>query len=370
MIVAYDLRYAADHFTGIGTHAYALLAALLELPGDERYAVLWHPRLRNRRYDVRALASHPRVEWHERAIDPIQPWGVLQAGAWVRSVHADVYLSPFYLRPVGAGCPTVLTIHDVWPLRLPVGLSWLKGRLYRASLAHARGARFIVTSSRFSQDEIATLLRLPIDRVRAIRLGVPPPVAEAEPRRPGRLEPGPFALVVGDNRPRKNLGMLACAWASFGGDPPLRLVSAGPIDARFPSLTQFADQARATGVTSLGWVEESELAWLYRNAEMVLFPSQYEGFGFPLVEAFVRGIPILAADIPVLREIGEGAARFIAPDRPEAWAHEAARLASDAKERASLAEAGRSRAAELPYRATAQETLALLREAMGLARRA
>ncbi len=365
MIVAYDLRYAADHFTGIGTHAYALLEALLELPGDERYAVLWHPGLRNHRYDVRALASHPRVVWHERAIDPIQPWGILQSGAWVRSVRADVYLSPFYLRPVSPGCPSLLTIHDVWPLRLPVGLSWLKGRLYRASLAYARGARFIVTSSRFSQGEIATLLRLPSDRVRAIRLGVPPPVAEAEPRRPERLAEGPFALVVGDNRPRKNLAVLARAWATFGARPPLGLVSAGPVDARFPSLERFANDAHATGVTSLGWVEESELAWLYRNATVVLFPSLYEGFGFPLVEAFVRGVPALAADIPVLREIGEGAARFVEPERSDAWAGEVARLAASPAERAGLAEAGRVRARELPYRETAQATLTLLREAAG-----
>ena len=365
MIVAYDLRYAADHFTGIGTHAYALLEALLELPGDERYAVLWHPRLRNRRYDVRALASHPRVHWHERAIDPIQPWGVLQVGAWVRSVRADVYLSPFYLRPVGSGCPSLLTIHDVWPLRLPEGLSWLKGQLYRASLMHARGARFIVTSSQFSQREIASLLRLPADRVRAIRLGVPPPTAEAEPRRPARLPEGPFALVVGDNRPRKNLEVLARAWAGFGASPPLGLVAAGPVDDRFPSLAQLARSSGAHGVTELGWVEEPELAWLYRNATAVLFPSRYEGFGFPLVEAFVRGTPAVAADIPVLHEIGDGVARFVDPDRPDAWMQEVGRLASDPQERSRLAEIGRNRARELPYRGTAERTLALLREAAG-----
>jgi glycosyltransferase involved in cell wall biosynthesis len=260
----------------------------------------------------------------------------------------------------------VLTIHDVWPLRLPVGLSWLKGRLYRASLAHARGARFIVTSSRFSQREIATLLRLPIDRVRAIRLGVPPPIAEAEPRRPASMPDGTFALVVGDNRPRKNLDMLARAWASFGARPPLGLVSAGPVDGRFSSLAQFATEAGAAGVASLGWVEEPELAWLYRNAALVLFPSQYEGFGFPLVEAFVRGVPTVAADIPVLREIGEGAAQFVDPDRSEAWARETSRLMSDPDERARMAAAGRARAAELQYRTTARETLALLREAAGL----
>ena len=77
MLIAYDLRYAADHFTGIGTHAFALFEALLELPGEERYAVLWDPRLDDRRYGVTRFASHPRVHWTERAASPLTPLGMV-----------------------------------------------------------------------------------------------------------------------------------------------------------------------------------------------------------------------------------------------------------------------------------------------------
>src|SRR5207249_5084155 len=113
MLIAYDLRYAADHFTGIGTHAFALFEALLSLPGDERYAVLWDPRLEHMRFDVTRFAHHPRVLWTERAAGPLHPLGMVATAAWLRRSRADVYLSPFYLRPPMAPCPCLLTIHDV-----------------------------------------------------------------------------------------------------------------------------------------------------------------------------------------------------------------------------------------------------------------
>jgi len=364
MLIGFDLRYAADHFTGIGTHACALFEALLELPGDERYAALWDPRLEGRRYGVARFASHPRVDWTERAASPLTPLGMVATAGWLRETGADVYLSPFYLRPPGAPCPCLLTIHDVWPLRLE-GLGVWRGWAYRAVLAWARASHTIITSSEFSRREIVQLLRMPEERVRAIRLGVPPRQQRVSPRRPARAPAGPFALVVGDNRPRKNLAALARAWALMGEEPALELVSAGPADSRYPAMERLAKEAGARRVTGLGWVEEHELEWLYANATLVLFPTRYEGFGFPLVEAFVRGLPVVASGIPVLREIGDGACVFLDPDDPGAWAAAIRRLAGSARERESFVAAGRARSLELRYEDTARATLELLREAGG-----
>ena len=84
-------------------------------------------------------------------LHPLDPW---RTGAWLRRVRPDVYYSPYFFLPLGAPCPSVLTIHDVWPLRMPEGLSPLRHLIYRMSLARARGARFIFTSSEFSRREI------------------------------------------------------------------------------------------------------------------------------------------------------------------------------------------------------------------------
>jgi glycosyltransferase involved in cell wall biosynthesis len=361
--IAYDLRYADGHFTGIGTHAYALLESLLDLPGDERYLVLWNPNVRRPRYGLDRIASHPRVTWTEKPFHPMHPIGTVQVGAWLRRIRPAVYYSPFYLLPVAAACPCVLTIHDVWPLRMPEGFSWPRLMLFRASLAVARRARFIVTSSEFSRNEITQLVPMPRDQVRSIRLGVPPRPEPLLPSRPKQLSERPYALVVGDNRLRKNLVTLARTWARMSPEPPLDLISAGPNDPRYPTLAELAAREGARHVSSLGWVSEEELEWLYGHAEIMLFPSLYEGFGFPLVEAFERGQPIVASDLPPLREIGEGVARFADPHSPDRWADEVLRLARAPEEVVRLRALGRERALELSYRATAEATLALLREA-------
>ena len=109
---------------------------------------------------------------------------------------------------------------------------------------------------------------------------------------------------------------------------------------------------------------EGELEWLYRHARLVLFPTLYEGFGLPMVEAFAHGIPALASDIPTLREVGEGCARFVDPLDAGAWAAAVCDLSRDAAARESLVAAGRARAAELTYERTAIATLEVLREAV------
>lgn len=363
MIVAYDLRYASDHFAGIGTHAYALLEALLDLPGDERYTVLWNPVWPNTRFDFDRIRANPRVHWVEHDFHPIQPWGAVQVGAWLRRVKPAVYLSPFSLRPFAPGCPDVLTVFDVAPLRVKHSASAFLHVLYLLSLRRALTARRIVTASEFSRREIIALTGVRPERVRTTLLGVASSIRVDAPRRPGRLAAERFALVVGDNRPRKNLDLLVRAWAAMGDAPRLALVGVGPADPRFPSLPDLAAAAGARGVDHLGWLVPAELAWLYARAEIVLLPSLYEGFGLPIVEAFAAGVPVLASDIPVFREVGADAAAFAPPGDSAAWTRELVRITGDVAARERMQRAGYARAAELTYRRTAEATLAVLREA-------
>ncbi len=366
MIVAYDLRYAADHFTGIGTHAYCLLEALLALAGPERYAVLWSRGLTSSRFDAESLRRHPRVEWIERPLAPLGLPALWRVGRLMREIRPAVYFSPFYFLPINPGCPCVLTLHDVRSLRLPGGLKLWPRTLYRLSLARAAHARFIVTASEFSKREIEELSTLGPEQVRVVRLGVPASWARLSPRRPAALPDEAYALLVGINMPHKNLATLASAWSQVEGSPPLRLVAAGPVDPRYPDLGALIGARNAGRVTSLGRVGEDELEWLYRNATLVLFPTLYEGFGLPMVEAFAHGAPVVASDIPPLREAGEGVARFVEPLDSATWAREVCRLAGDPEARHSMADAGRVRAAEFTYEHTARATLEGLREAAGL----
>ena len=305
------------------------------------------------------------MDWYERPWPPLGLASLWRVGGWLRELRPAVYLSPFYFMPIHPGCPCVLTLHDVWPLRLPGGLTFWPRTLYQLALARAVQARFILTSCEFSRREIGELAAVEPDQVRVVRLGIPPTRGRIEPQRPTGAPEGPFALVIGINKPHKNLATLAAAWGKLGPEPPLALVAAGPEDPRHPRLPMLAARHHAEGVHALGRVSEEELEWLYRHATLVLFPTLYEGFGLPMVEAFAHGVPVVASDIPTLREVGEGAARFVDPTHSAAWADAVRELATDTDARQAMAAAGQARATELTYERTALATLEVLREAAG-----
>jgi glycosyltransferase involved in cell wall biosynthesis len=359
LIIAYDLRYACDHFAGIGNHAFALLDSLLSLPGDDRFLVIWNPKWENTRFDISTLRQHPRVEWVECAWHPIRPDGAWRLGAWLRARRPDIYLSPFGLRPFFSGVPEVLTIHDVSALRHAHIPSWWKRILYRASLLDAVRAQALLTVSAFSRREILALLPVDGARVHAVPNGVPR-TSRLTPSsvRPAALLAERFALVVSDNRPRKNLEVLAHAWAD--AELPLALVGVGHSDPRFPSLASLARRAPRGSVETLGWVSPEELAWLYEHATVLLLPSRYEGFGFPLLEAMQAGVPAVVSDIPVFREVGGDAPRFADPEDPAAWRREVLLLCEDRDVRDRVVMAGRHRAESFSYKWAAERTREVL----------
>ena len=368
MNVVYDLRYATDHFPGIGTHAHALLTALLALPGKDRYRVVWGESDRTTRFDLDVLSRHPRVDWTV-VREPSMGWNaVVATGGLLRRLGGDVYLSPFYLRPLGAPMPSVLTLFDVMYLTpvpgIPAGVrlrSWL-------AMRRARGAAAVITSSEFARGQLIEH-GFPTGRIHVVRLALPP-VRPGAAQRPPRAPERPFALVVGINRPHKGLRTLVNAWKSFGAEGPLDLVSAGPIDARYPSLADLAREAGAAGTHTLGAVTPGELEWLYANATLLVFATRHEGFGLPLLEAAGRGVPVVASDIPALREIGDGVARFVPPDDALAWSSAVRDLAGDAPARTRMAADGRALAARHDYAVVAARTRDILESVARTAERA
>ena len=368
MIIAYDLRYAADHFTGIGTHAACLFEALLSLPGDERYVAIWNPDLVQSRFDPEKVRSNPRVRWIECSIPPVHPTTAWRTGGLLRRIVPDVYFSPYYLLPWYAPCPSVLTIHDVRPLRYPEGLSWAQRWMYRWAITAAGRAHTVLTSSESSRREIVALSRIPAARLGVVPPGIPPSSAQSAPRRPAALGDGRFALVVGENRPHKNLRVLAQAWALPEGErPALPLVSAGPIDARHPGLDALAEGAGARDVIALGRVAQDELEWLYEHASVVLFPTLYEGFGFPLVEGLWKGRSVIASRIPVLTELSAVGVRFCDPHDPQEWARAVREVVGDPQLPERIRAARPELTSRFSYERVAAQTLEAFRGCAGRA---
>jgi glycosyltransferase involved in cell wall biosynthesis len=169
---------------------------------------------------------------------------------------------------------------------------------------------------------------------------------------PGALPAGTperFVLHVGTLEPRKNLPLLLAAWrrlrqAPAHGPETPPLVLAGGFGWRADALRRQVARAAAEGwLVHLGYVTPEELAALYGAAEAAVLPSLYEGFGLPLLEALAAGLPVVASDIPVHREVAGEAALYAPPGEPELFARQVAALLADPELRRRLAAAARRR---------------------------
>jgi alpha-1,3-rhamnosyl/mannosyltransferase len=170
-------------------------------------------------------------------------------------------------------------------------------------------------------------------------------------------------LYIGSNKPHKNLMRLVKAWAKIPPPPDISLVIAGVWDRRFPEVKLMAQELGLTGsMIFLGPVEEADLPALYSGALAFVFPSEYEGFGLPVLEAMACGVPVACSNVSSLPEVAGDAALTFAPMDVEAMAATLHRLIKDAELRVNLKERGLHRAAQFSWEKTAQATLHLYRE--------
>lgn len=215
-------------------------------------------------------------------------------------------------------------------------------RSYGAVTAQAASrSRRVLVPSAFTAGELMARLGIPAARISVVTPGiddrfVPPSEADVGRVRAAHRLEGPFLLAVGTLDPRKGLDTAARA-AQMAGLP---LVVAGASAASFTGATV------PSGVRWLGRVPDGDLPGLYGSAAALLYPSRYEGFGLPPLEAMACGALVVAADIPPLRETLSGASVLVAPDEPEKWAEAVRSVTSDASHRAGeMRAASRKRAA-------------------------
>ncbi len=198
------------------------------------------------------------------------------------------------------------------------------------------------------------------DRARAIHLGT----GLVSGTGGGALPPGTpdrYALHVGTIEPRKNVPALLAAWRMLrrrGSSPPPLVLCGGFGWKAEESRREIAEAEREGWLVPLGYVSADELAALYRGAWMVALPSFYEGFGLPAVEAMRAGAPLVASDLPVLREVAGDAALYAPPDRPDLWADRVQELLGDEGLREELRQRGLERSGLFDWGRTAAETAA------------
>jgi glycosyltransferase involved in cell wall biosynthesis len=291
-----------------------------------------------------------------------------QLPARARAQRCDVIFCPTQLGPLRGRTPSVITVLDLSPIAHAGTLHWVSRAYLQAMLrVQLRRSRAVCTISQAVATEIATRFpRLPPARLHVVYPAPDPDLLASSPIPVPGLAP-PFFLIVGTLEPRKNHVTALRAFATYlerKPSAPQTLVLAGSPGWLYqPVLDAIRSLKLEDRVRRLGHVEPGQLAWLYRQARALLFPSLYEGFGIPVVDAFALGCPVIASRIPsVVEVVGDGAATLLDPVDVEQWASAIEAAASTAPD-----EATRHRASKQASAFTWEASAAALVDALALA---
>lgn len=365
MRVAINAWFWDQPNTGSGQYLRNLLPALLDLAPDLQ-ATLVAPRPLAgvpERVSVRVRAprigGHPGKAWFEQRAFP------------AACADADLIHVPYWAPPLGAPAPFVVTVHDVIPLALKAYRGGPLARAYTALVSAAtRGAAVVLTDSDAARADILARLGVPGARVRTVYLAAGPGfTAERDPAREQAVRakydlPETYVLYLGGFDVRKNLEALLVAYSyvqkGVGDDAPLLLAGKEleGASARFPPLRR---HIRALGlddcVRFIGWVDEADKPALLRMARSFVFPSLYEGFGLPPLEAMACGTPVIAMDASAMPEVVGGAGFLIAPEDSRALAGAILATITQDDLHEKLRAEGLAQAAGFSWTRTARQTL-------------
>jgi glycosyltransferase involved in cell wall biosynthesis len=394
MRIAIDARYVYDHFPGIGRYVYNLLLALAALDQPHTLVVLHNPALPNTRHDLAALARFPSVELVATEARPFSAAEQIAIPWLLRRLRADLYHAPYYVRPyAGLACPSVVTLYDAIPRLFPAEAAPRARLLFDLLTRLAiRASRRVIAISTSARDDLAAAYGVPTTRIAVTPLAAgsrfTPQLPEVVAAARARYElPERYVLALASNKPHKNLPRLVEAFAMLletrrqrdketrRGVPDSQspclpvslspsLVIAGHWDPRYPEARELAERlGLGAMVRFLPGVAETDLPALLSGAALFAFPSLYEGFGLPPLEALACGAPVLCGDRSSLPEVVGDAALRVDTRSVVALADGMARLLGDAALRARLCAAGPTRAAQFSWRRTAELTLAVYERA-------
>ncbi|HVA42685.1 MAG TPA: glycosyltransferase family 1 protein [Acidimicrobiales bacterium] len=390
LAVALDATPLLGFRTGVGVFCQWALDSLRRR--DElavsAFAISWRRR--------RGISDH--VPPGVRVIDtpmPARPlhraWsmGGVPPIEWFTGRQAVVHGTNFVVPPTRRAA-RVMTVHDLTSVRFPELCDDYTRRFPRLVRRALDEGAWVHTPSEFVAAEVVDLLGAPPERVRAVHHGVPPlevpgalaagtPAAESDAPEPGASDsgaakagarrgagvPGPYVLAIGTIEPRKDLPTLVRAFDLVAAEEPeLRLVVAGADGWGVPAYEEAVGaSAHAGRILRLGYVDSRLRSDLLRHASLYAYPSLYEGFGLPPLEAMLAGVPVLTTDAGALPEVVGDAAAMVPVGDVGAMAAAMRRLLTDDSARAALVAAGRARAASYRWEDSAAGLSALYADA-------
>lgn len=331
------------------------------------------PNLRLTAFVNRELHAAGNGPWTELAEPVVVPVRARRRVDWVRGEQqllprlaadagVDVLHSLGSTAPVRGSTKRVVTIHDVIYKIYPEAHFGLRSMGMRMLVPRAaRHSDRIIAPSQQTSDDLVRLLNVEAAKIDVVPLGVAapsPPSDLATVRERYELRDGPVVLTTSAKRPHKNLRRLLDAWALIPKERRGVLVLPGyPTPHEQELRRQAADLGIAASTRFPGWVPADDLEALYRLAQCFVFPSLYEGFGLPVLEAMARGVPVACSGRASLAEVAGGAARLFDPESPQAIADAVDEILSSASLAERLRQAGHEQAQRFTWSATARGTL-------------
>lgn len=369
MRIAIDVRKINDF--GIGTYLRNLIRHLPTLDSDNEYYLLCYQRDEDL---LQALSSSFRLSFvnaqnyslSEHAAIPLK----------LRRIRADLYHAPHYVLPYFTPCRSVVTVHDVIHLLFPQYLpSRFAIHYARHMIGHAlEKAELVMTVSKASKRDLLGFFDVEEDKIRVIPNGIDPSMTlELDPVELDRVKrrfqlQGRIALFVGNIKPHKNVERLIGAFAKLREDSEfsdVTLIVVGDEISKYPSLRRAVERHHVrANVRFFGFVPERTLVGLYRAANVFVFPSLYEGFGLPPLEAMANGTPVVTSRISSLPEVVGDAALTVDPYNIDEIADAMKTVLVDEAVRQRLIHTGRLRAERFSWKEAVSQIHATYMEAL------
>ncbi len=350
-----------ERMTGVQQYSFQLIQAMKPqaLADGERVVLYTFRPLKG------AFAQLPQG-WEERVLawPPRRGWMSVRVGWEMFRRKPSVLFVPAQGLPFVCPNRTLTTVHDLAFIRRPdLYHPGVRRTLGRATKAAVRKATKILVPSEATKKDLVELYRVAQVRITVVPLAPSLRAAESSVLGSNRT---PAFVTIGRLEKKKNIVTLIRAFELFksrrGVGDPFELLLAGSPGFGYDeikkviALSPFKEQIR-----ELGYVSDEDAGALLRAATACIFPSWYEGFGIPNLDAMLAGTPLITSDIPAHREVVGDAGIFVPPERPEAWARAFERIAREGTLREELIEKGKRRASEFSWEKTAQRTWEVLR---------
>ncbi len=367
--------------SGSGQYLAHLLHALSEVDSDNQYVLFGPKAVPQGMTEIQQppfpyqVTGVPGFAAHNENIEKVV-WEQWTGPAAARQAGVDVFHVPHFASPLFPRTPTVVTIHDAIPLRLPLYRAGAKVEAYIRLVARAaHSATLVITISQHAKQDIIDALKLPAERIRVIyeaageeyRPVTDPAVLAAARKRYGVGER--YIFYLGGLDQRKNVPQLVRAFAHLYpqlNDPNLQLLISGNPDRQqgslFPDPRPVAADLGMSGQIIYRFVEEEDKPAMYSGASLFVFPSLYEGFGLTPLEAMSCGAPVVCSNRTSLPEVVGDAAITVDPDNLPELVEAMRRVLTDPALEADLRARSLKRAAQFSWRKTASETVAAYEE--------